>query len=119
MAGPAQAVSRTNDRQIMGNGVIPGQHQMIAVIDYPVELRVMIASAAPTRLRGAINDIDGEPRPCQFDRRRQPGHARTNDMCLHRNSHNFPTVKISATLLTLIRSRGGAQPTACIRPNIL
>lgn len=93
---------------------------MIAVVDRAIELRIVIRAASPAGLRRAVDQFDGDAAARKIDRGAEPRHPRADDPDprAQRNSISRSTVKISAGLLTLMRVRGGAQPSASIRDRI-
>ena len=118
MVRPRQRLGRADGRPEAGYGTVSRKHQMIAIVDREAKLRIVIGTAAPSRLRCSIGNRYLQPRLYQSYCGRKPGKACSSN-CRSRKAQrvtsNLATVQSSAGLLTRTRGRGGAQPILSIR----
>ena len=81
----AQRVACADGGQILHHRVIAGEQQMIAVIQPHAECLVEIRSAPPTRRRSRLIERGANAGLGEADSRRQPGHARADDVDVPQN----------------------------------
>ncbi len=122
MVRPGQWRRRADRRAEARHRCIARQHEMIAIVDRPPKLRIVIGAAPPAGLGGGIGDRDLDPRLPQHDGRREPGQPGPDNRHAREAQRVRPsraTVHNNSALDTLTRCRGGAQPTFPVRASTL
>ncbi len=108
---------RADTVQILIDRTVSGQHQVIAVVDYPIESGVEIGAATPARLPRRLEQGYGNSARRQMRGGGKTGQPRPDHMGMRGRFHrNFErnTSDSSLPLLSETRRRGGAKPAASL-----